>query len=259
MNTLLEMKCVSVAYNDVPVVHDVSLHVDKGEILGIVGESGSGKSTLLKAAMGLLGSGGTITGGDISYKGNSLLKMSPDELRRLRGPAMAMVFQNTAASLSPIRTIGQQTYECVTQHEKASRSEVEERALRLFEKMKLKDGKRILKSYPFELSGGMNQRVGIMLAMIQRPELLLADEPTSALDVTVQAEVVKEMLRLREDLGTGIVIVTHHMGVVERMADRIAVMHQGRIVEYGTKAEVIGNPQDEYTKKLLGAVLRIQR
>lgn len=259
MSTLLEMRQVSVAYNGVPVVHDVSLRMEPGEILGIVGESGSGKSTLIRAAMGLLGSGGAVTDGVISYKGKNLLEMGAEELRRLRGPAMGMIFQNTGASLSPIRTIGEQAYECVTQHEKASRAEVEERALALFEKMKLKDGKRILRSYPFELSGGMNQRVGIMLAMIQKPELLFADEPTSALDVTVQAEVVKEMLRLREEFGTGIAIVTHNIGVVERMADRIAVMHQGRIVEYGPKAEVIGNPQDDYTKKLLGAVIRIQR
>ena len=125
--------------------------------------------------------------------------------------------------------------------------------------MRLTDGERILKSYPFELSGGMNQRVGIMMAMVMKPDLLLADEPTSALDVTVQAQVVREMVRMRELYGTGIAIVTHNIGVVEYMADRVAVMHQGELVEYGSKEEVIHHPREEYTRKLLGAVLHLRR
>lgn len=256
---LLDMQHVEISYNGRPVVHDVSFQMEPGEILGIVGESGSGKSTVIKAAMGLLGNSGAVTRGDIYYKGKNVVDAQGEKLRKMRGPAMGMIFQNTGASLCPIRSIEDQLYESVTQHEKVSRQEVHDRAMELFEKIQLKDGERILKSYPFELSGGMNQRVGIMMAMILRPDLLFADEPTSALDVTVQAQVIREMMKLRDLYGTGIAIVTHNIGVVEYMADKVAVMYQGRLIEYGRKEEVIEHPQEAYTKKLLGAVLRIKK
>lgn len=257
--SLLDMQHVEISYGGTPVVQDVSLKMEPGEILGIVGESGSGKSTLIRAAMGLLGKDGVVNKGDIFYKGQNVLDMHPEELRKLRGPKMGMVFQNTGASLCPIRTIEEQLYESVLQHESVSRQKIRERAMKLFEKMNFQDGERILKSYPFELSGGMNQRVGIMMSMILKPDLLFADEPTSALDVTVQAQVVREMMKMRELFGTGIVIVTHNIGIVEFMADKVAVMHSGRLVEYGAKDDVIHAPKEEYTKKLLGAVLRINR
>lgn len=256
---LLDIRHVEISYNGTPAVHDVSLQTEPGEILGIVGESGSGKSTLVKAAMGLLGNTGAITKGDIYYRGKNVTDAHEEELRRMRGPAMGMIFQNTGASLCPIRRIGDQLYESVLQHERASRREVRERAMELFEKMSLKDGERILNSYPFELSGGMNQRVGIMMAMVLHPDLLFADEPTSALDVTAQAQIVRQMLNMRDIYGTGIVIVTHNIGVVEHMADKVAVMHRGRVVEYGDKKDVIAHPREEYTKKLLGAVLRVRK
>ena len=232
---LLDVRHVEICYQGEPVVQDVSFQMQPGEILGIVGESGSGKSTLIRAVMGLLGPQGMVTKGDIYYRGQNVTDASKSELSRLRGPAMGMIFQNTQAALCPVRTIEDQLYESVQQHE------------------------RILKSYPFELSGGMNQRVGIMMAMVMKPDLLLADEPTSALDVTVQAQVVREMVRMRELYGTGIAIVTHNIGVVEYMADRVAVMHQGELVEYGSKEEVIHHPREEYTRKLLGAVLHLRR
>lgn len=256
---LLDVQHMEISYNGRPVVHDVSFQVEPGEILGIVGESGSGKSTVIKAAMGLLGKSGAVTKGDVFYKGHNVIDAEAEEIRRMRGPEMGMIFQDTSASLCPIRSIGDQLYESVNQHERASREEVRQRALELFEKMRLPDGDRVLNSYPFELSGGMNQRVGILMAMILRPALLFADEPTSALDVTVQAQVVREMMKMRDIYGTGIVIVTHNIGVVEHMADRIAVMHRGNLVEYGTKEDVIYHPREDYTKKLLGAVLRIDR
>lgn len=256
---LLDIQHVEISYAGTPVVHDVTLQMQPGEILGIVGESGSGKSTVIKAAMGLLGKNGAVTRGDIYYRGKNVLEAKGEELRKMRGPGMGMIFQNTGASLCPIRRIEEQLYESVLQHEKISRSEVRRRALELFEKMKLRDGERILKSYPFELSGGMNQRVGIMMAMIMNPDLLFADEPTSALDVTVQAQVVREMVKLRELFGTGIAIVTHNIGVVEYMADQIAVLYQGKLVEYGTKEEVLYHPQEPYTRQLIGAVLRMDR
>ena len=256
---LLNMEHVEISYSGIPAVHDLHLEMQPGEILGIVGESGSGKSTVIRAAMGLLGRNGAVTKGDIFYKGKSVIGVKGEELRRMRGPEMGMIFQNTGASLCPVRSIEEQLFESVQQHEKVSRREVRSRALELFDRMKLTEGERILKSYPFELSGGMNQRVGIMMAMILKPDLLFADEPTSALDVTVQAQVVREMVKMRELFGTGIAIVTHNIGVVEFMADKVAVMHQGRLVEYGTKEEVIYHPQEAYTKKLMGAVLHIHR
>lgn len=259
MAPLLDVQRLEVSYNGKAVVHDVSLQLEPGEILGIVGESGSGKSTVIKAAMGLLGNTGAVTGGDIYYKGESVTAAGAEALRRMRGPAMGMIFQNTEASLCPIRSIKDQLFESVCQHEKASREEVRDRALELFDKMRLNDGERILNSYPFELSGGMNQRVGIMMAMVLRPALLFADEPTSALDVTVQAQVVREMMKMRDLYGTGIVVVTHNIGMAEYMADRIAVMYQGRIVEYGRTENIIHHPEKTYTKKLIGSVLRINR
>ena len=256
---LLELKHVEISYFGKPVVHDLSLQIEPGEILGIVGESGSGKSTVIRAAMGLLGNRGAVTKGNIYYKGQNVTEAGEKELRKIRGPEMGMVFQNPGASLSPIRTIEKQLYETVLEHEKTSTRDIRERALKIFETMGLPDGEEILKSYPFQLSGGMNQRVGIMMAMVQNPRLLFADEPTSALDVTIQAQVVKEMMKMREIYGTAIAIVTHNIGLVEYMADKVAVMYKGRLVEYGTKEEVIRHPREDYTKKLIGAVLRLNR
>lgn len=256
---LLDIQNLEVSYGGKPVIQDISFQIQPGEILGIVGESGSGKSTILKAAMGLLGTGGTVTKGDIYYKGKNVTEAKPGELRDLRGPEMGMIFQNTGASLCPIRSIEDQLCEAVQQHENVTRQEIRERALELFETLRLPQGERILKSYPFELSGGMNQRVGIVLAMVLKPALLLADEPTSALDVTVQAQVVKEMLKIREAYGTAIAIVTHNIGVVEHMADKVAVMYQGRLVEYDEAKEVLYSPREAYTRQLIGAVLRLNR
>lgn len=257
--SLLEYRQVDIYYGDRKIVQDFSLQMKPGEILGIVGESGSGKSTVIRAAMGLLGEGGMVTAGEILYRGTDMTKTGGEELRQLRGPEMGMIFQNAGASLCPIRTIEEQLYEAVQQHEDVSKEEIRDRALKLFEQLRFTNAEQILNSYPFEFSGGMNQRVGIVLAMVLRPRLLLADEPTSALDVTVQAQVIKEMMKLRELYGTGIAIVTHNISVANYMADNIAVMHQGRLVEYGSKEEVLHHPQDTYTRKLIGSVLRLKR
>ena len=256
---LLEYRKVDIQYGDRKIIQDFSLQMKQGEILGIVGESGSGKSTVIRAAMGLLGDSGKVSGGEILYRGTDMTKVSGEQLRQLRGPELGMIFQNAGASLCPIRTIEEQLYEAVLQHEAVSKEEIRDRALKLFEQLRFTNGKQILKSYPFEFSGGMNQRVGIVLAMVLCPKLLLADEPTSALDVTVQAQVIKEMMKLRELYGTGIAIVTHNISVVNYMADYVAVMHQGKLVEYGTKEEVLNHPQEAYTKKLIGSVLRLKR
>ena len=256
---LLELQNVEISYDGQAMVTDVNLQMMPGEILGIVGESGSGKSTLIKAAMGLLDGAGLVNRGDIFYKGQNVLDLNPEALRTLRGPEMGMIFQNCGSALCPIRTIGDQLYETMEQHGFNDRNEVRRRAEILFNKINLNDSERILNSYPFELSGGMNQRVGIVMAMILEPELLFADEPTSALDVTVQAQVVREMMAMREAFGTGIVVVTHNIGVVSFMADTVAVMCKGKLVEYGKAREVIDHPQQDYTRQMIAAMPRIKR
>ena len=259
MEALLTYQSVEVSFNGRAVTHDVSFTLHAREILGIVGESGSGKSTLLKAAMGLLGNGGLVTKGDIWFKGKDLPDLPEKELRKVCGAGIGMIFQDAGASLCPIRTIGEQIYESMRVHTKITRSEAKSRAMDLFDKLNFKDSQRVWDSYPFELSGGMNQRAGIAIAMLMNPPILFADEPTSALDVSVQRQVVREMLKLRELFGTAIVIVTHDIGVVRAMADTVLVLKNGKTVEYGTADRVLDHPRDPYTRKLLEAVPKLQR
>ena len=246
MEELLRYDHVDISYNGIPAVQDVSFTLRPGEILGIVGESGCGKSTLLKAAMGLLGSSGMVTRGDIWYKGRNLPDLPARALRKLNGPELGMIFQSAGSSFCPIRTVGAQLYEIMTQHGSATKKDFE-------------DGRRILRSYPFELSGGMQQRVGIAAAMLLRPGVLFADEPTAALDVSVQKQVLEELLLLRKTYGTAIVLVAHTIGVIGAMADRVLVMQDGRTVEYGETQTVLHDPQASYTRMLLSAVPRLRR
>ena len=259
MEELLRYDHVDISYNGFLAVKDVSFTLEPGEILGIVGESGCGKSTLIKAAMGLLGSAGMVTRGDIWYKGKNLPDLPPKELRKLNGPELGMIFQSAGSSFCPIRTIGTQLYETMTEHEKISKAEFLDRAMELLGKLGFEDGKRVLGSYPFELSGGMQQRVGIAAAMLLNPSVLLADEPTSALDVSVQKQVVEEMLLVRDTFGTAIILVAHNIGVIGAMADKVLVMKNGETVEYGKTQQVLENPQADYTRALLSAVPRLRR
>lgn len=259
MAELLKYDSVEISFGGKPVVHDVSVSLRPGEILGLVGESGSGKSTLIKAAMGLLGNNGLVTKGDIWFEGQNIPDLSEQELRRIRGAKIGMIFQDAGASLCPIRTIGEQIYESMSAHMEISKEEAKKRALELFGKLNFKDAGRIWDSYPFELSGGMNQRAGIAIAMLMNPSVLLADEPTSALDVAVQKQVVMEMRQLRDMFGTAIIIVTHDIGVVSAMADRVLVLNHGDVMEYGDAEQVLNAPQNDYTKKLLSAVPRLRR
>ena len=259
MEPLLTYRSVEVSFNGRAVTHDVSFTLHAGEILGIVGESGSGKSTLLKAAMGLLGNGGLVTKGDIWFKGKDLPDLPEKELRKICGAGIGIIFQDAGASLCPIRTIGEQIYESMSAHMEITRSQAREKALALFEKLQFKDGQRIWNSYPFELSGGMNQRAGIAIAMLMEPPVLLADEPTSALDVAVQKQVIEEMLHLRELFRTAIILVTHDIGVVSAMADTVLVLKDGQIMEFGTAQQVLRDPQDAYTRTLLAAVPKLRR
>ena len=259
MAEILRYEHVDIAYNGKAVVQDVSFTLDEGEILGIVGESGSGKSTVIKAAMGLLGPAGQVTRGEIYYNGNDLPDLSPAQIRRLNGPELAMIFQSAGASFCPIRTVGAQLYESMTEHEAISREQFRARAGSLLEKLGFEDPGRILASYPFELSGGMQQRVGIAAAMLLNPSVLLADEPTSALDVSVQKQVVEEMLLVRRTFGTAIVLVTHNIGVIGAMADKVLVMRNGEMVEYGETRQVLNAPKEDYTRLLMSAVPRLRR
>ena len=198
MDSLLRVEHVTISYNGKQVVSDVSFELKQGEILGIVGESGSGKSTIIKAIMGILGEEGLVTRGDIWYKGENLTDMSEKKLRKFLGTEIGMVFQDCKTALCPVRTIGAQIHEAVSEHEKITIKETRQRAASLMKKIGLEDGNRVLDSYPFELSGGMNQRVGICTAMIMHPNLLLADEPTSALDVTVQKQILELLIELKQ-------------------------------------------------------------
>lgn len=259
MKEILRYEHVDISYNGAVAVQDVSFSLCEGEILGIVGESGSGKSTLIKAAMGLLGPSGLVTRGDIWYKGKDLPDLSEKEIRKLNGPEIGMIFQSAGSSFCPIRTVGAQLYESMTEHEQLSRGEFRSRATELLQKIGFENGQRILDSYPFELSGGMQQRVGIAAAMLMNPSILLADEPTSALDVSVQKQVVEEMLLVRRTFGTAIVLVTHNIGVIGAMADRVLVMKNGRTVEYGETRQVLEHPREDYTRTLMSAVPKLRR
>lgn len=259
MAEVIRYEHVDISYKGKRVVHDVSFSVEKGEILGIVGESGSGKSTLVKAAMGLLGRDGLVSRGDIWYKGMDLPDLKPGEMRKLCGPELGMIFQTAGSSFCPIRTVRAQLYEFMTEHKKIKMDVFEKQAEELLEKFGFDDSKRVMDSYPFELSGGMQQRVGIAAAMFLNPKILMADEPTSALDVTVQKQVIEEMLMVRKTFGTSILLVTHNMGVIRAMADKVLVLHEGEIMEYGVTEEVFEQPQSAYTKKLLAAVPKLRR
>lgn len=239
-------------------VDDVSLNVKKGEIVCIVGESGSGKTTLIRAILGLLSSGGKISSGNIWFGGRDLTTLSRPEFNEIRGKEIAMIFQSTAGALDPIQRVEKQYIESIRVHDKKTTKEAcKEIAAKMFKMMNLMDTDRVLRSYPWELSGGMNQRVGIAMAMTAQPTLLLADEPTSALDVTVQSQVVEQIKELKEKFDTTIIMVTHNMGVASYLADKIGVMKNGKMVEYGTRDEVIFHPQTEYTKILLDAVPKL--
>ena len=254
MQELLRIDHLTAGYGGDAVIEDISISLHTGEVLGIVGESGSGKSTLLKAIAQIRGLSTEIHAGTVSFDTKNLAVLSEGERRRLRGEEIAMVFQYAGASLNPTRQIGTQLVETMRAHTDLSRDEIYARAAEVFGGMGFPDVRRILATYPFELSGGMAQRAAIALAVILRPQLLLADEPTSALDATIQLQVLDELRALKERTGTAILLITHNIGVVRHIADRVAVMCKGKIVEQGSVTEVLENPQHPYTRELLAAV-----
>ena len=251
---MLELKNVTVSYGERPVVRDFSMTLKKGEIISLVGESGSGKTTVIRAILGLLPGGGKVTDGDILFEEKSLLQNTNEQWRKLRGTDISMIFQDSGAMMNPIRKIGSVFTEYIRTHEKVSKKDAWEKGVEMLAHMRLPDGNHIMNSYPFQLSGGMRQRVGIAMAMTFRPKLLLADEPTSALDVTMQAQIVRQMMELRDEYGTSIIIVTHNLGVAAYMGDKVIVMQHGKIMDQGDREHVLRFPQSEYTRSLIAAV-----
>ena len=249
---ILNLKNLSVSYGDINILKDIDLSLKKGEILGIVGESGSGKSTLIKSIMGILDENASIDG-EINFEGKDLASLSLKDYRKIKGKEISMIFQNPTEYFNPTRKISKQFIETIRSHNDISKQEIQKKSINTFKFLGLQDGKKIWNSYPFELSG-MNQRVAIALSIMLEPKILLADEPTSALDVTVQAQVVKELLKLRQKLNTSIILVTHNIGVASYMSDNIGVMYGGRIIEYGESEELINNPKHPYTKMLINSV-----
>ena len=252
---ILKVENFSVTYDGEHNAADhVSFSMNEGDIVCIVGESGSGKSTVLHGVLGLQ-SPGAVSKGKVTLFGNDLSRMSKADLLKMRGEQVAMIFQDIGRYLNPISRVGKQFDAFLKYHVNMSRDEMHALEADMLQRVRLQDVDRVLTSYPFELSGGMRQRVGIAMAMSLKPKLLLGDEPTSALDVTVQAQVVRQMMDLRDKYGTSLLIVTHNMGVAAYMSDYIGVMQKGRLVEWGRTEEVIHHPITDYTRKLLGSII----
>jgi oligopeptide transport system ATP-binding protein len=242
----------------VKAVNDVSFQVDRGETLGIVGESGSGKSVTAMSLMRLIPNPpGKIAGGKVIFDGENLLDYSDDEMRHIRGNRIAMIFQDPMTSLNPVLTIGRQITESLELHLKLTQKEARNRAVELLKMVGIPSAERRLDDYPHQFSGGMRQRVMIAMGLSCNPELLIADEPTTALDVTIQAQILELIKRLQHELGTAVIIITHDLGVVAGMADRVQVMYAGRIVEEGPTTEIFAQPRMPYTIGLLRSIPRL--
>lgn len=242
------------AHGTLPVVRGVDISVGAGEAVGVVGESGCGKTVTSLAVMGLLSQNAEVSG-EILFDGRDLLALSREEMRRVRGSRIAMIFQEPAAALDPVLTIGRQLTEQLIRSG-ASRAAAEERALQMLEAVRVSGGRARLKSYPHELSGGLCQRVMIAMALMQSPSLLIADEPTTALDVTIQAQILRLLLDLRESTGAAIMLITHDLGVVAEVCDRVCVMYAGQVVESAGVCEIFDEPLHPYTYGLMRSMPR---
>ena len=272
--TNLIIEHLTVAYEEKLAVDDVSFSLENGKIFVIVGESGSGKTTLLRMVGGLLSDEGKIVSGNIFLQEKNLVHLSEKEWQNIHGGQIGYIFQNPEQSLSPLAKIEKQFLECACVNEskkaqadllclrgkdKKAKKEILTEAEMLLKKLRFEEPERILKAYPFELSGGMCQRVAIALAIMNHPLLLLADEPTSALDVAAQNMTIETLLDLREQTGLSMVVVTHNMDVACRLADEIGVMYQGKIIESGPPEQIVNEPREAYTKKLIEAIPQIKK
>jgi peptide/nickel transport system ATP-binding protein len=243
----------------VQAVDGVSFELEAGEVLAVVGESGSGKSVTAMTLMGLTRSPNARFEGSAHYKGTELIEATDDDLRRMRGAEIAMIFQDPMTSLNPVQRVGDQIVEQIQEHEGVPDRRARERTVELLEKVGIPRARERVDNYPFEFSGGMRQRVMIALALSCNPSILIADEPTTALDVTIQAQILQRIRELREETGAAVILVTHDLGVVADIADRIAVMYAGRIVEQGTLDQIFYDPQHPYTWGLLGSITRVDK
>ena len=239
---------------EVKALNDVTIFLDEGEVLGIVGESGSGKSVTASAIMGITADPGRIVSGTVLFNGHNIAELSEKELRGIRGKEVSMIFQDPMTSLNPVYTIGNQIEESILLHTEKTKAEARERAIELLRLVGINEPEKRIKQYPHELSGGMRQRVMIAIALACEPKLLIADEPTTALDVTIQAQILELIMELKEKLGMAVILITHDLGIVSSMCDRIAVMYAGKVIECGTTDDIFYNPQHEYTKGLLRSV-----
>ena len=251
---LLNLSNVDISYGDTVTVKNVNLTLDEGERLSIVGESGSGKTTVIRAILGVLPGSGRVSKGRVMFEGKNLAELSDKEWRKIRGREISMIFQDSGNMMNPVKTIGSQFVEYITTVSDADKKSAYDTAIKMLGLMNLPNPENVMKSYTFELSGGMRQRVGIAMAITFKPKLLLADEPTSALDVTTQAQIVKELMKIQK---AAMIIVTHNIGVAAALGDKLMVMQMGKVVEYGKTEEVLNSPKAEYTKTLLAAVPEI--
>ena len=259
MDTILEVKNLRVSFRTdggkVQAVRDISLNLQRGRTLAIVGESGSGKSVTSKAIMGILTGNAVIEGGEILYGGRNLLQVSEKDMCRIRGDQIAMIFQDPLSSLNPIVKIGSQITEAMLlRNRKLTKAEAKERALKLMEEVGIQNPALRYGQYPFQFSGGMRQRIVIAIALAADPDILICDEPTTALDVTIQAQILELINRLKQERHLSVIFITHDLGVVANMADDIAVMYAGKIVEQGTVEEIFYDPRHPYTWALLGSM-----
>ena len=239
---------------EVKAVRGISFDVNEGEVLGIVGESGSGKSVTSLSIMGLLQYPGRVVDGEILLNGEDILTYSKDQMRRVRGKEIAMIFQDPMTSLNPVYTIGNQVMEMILEHEKMTKREARARAIEMLKLVGIPAAEKRIDSYPHEFSGGMRQRVMIALALSCNPKLLIADEPTTALDVTIQAQILNLIKKLNRQFGMTTMLITHDLGVVATVCDKVAVMYGGLIMEYGTADEIFYHPRHPYTMGLLGSI-----
>jgi oligopeptide/dipeptide ABC transporter ATP-binding protein len=255
---LLEVKGLRTSFytrdGAVRAVDGIDFHVDRSEIMGLVGESGCGKSVTALSIMGLVGRPGKVEAGEVLFDGRDLLKIKPDEMRKLRGDQLSMIFQQPQSSLNPVWDVGAQIGEVLEIHRNMKHGPARARALELLRMVGIPDPERRLKSYPHEMSGGMAQRVMIAMALACEPELLIADEPTTALDVTIQAQILDLMRTLREQTGTAIILITHDLGVVAEMCDQVAVMYAGEIVEQTDVTTLFRQPRHPYTRGLIASI-----
>ena len=258
MEKLLEVKNLCVNFGtyggEVKAVRGVTFDLHKGETLAIVGESGSGKSVACKTIMRILSSNGYIKDGQILFDGKDLTKISEKDMEKVRGKDIAMIFQDPMTSLNPTMTIGKQIMEPIIKHQGFSKEDARKRAIELIELVGISDAEKRFKQYPHQLSGGMRQRIVIAISLACNPKVLIADEPTTALDVTIQAQILELIKDLQEKTGVAVIFITHDLGVVANMADRVAVMYAGKIIEYGTSDDIFYDPKHPYTWGLLGSM-----